>query len=452
MANEQRLSDFTTPHINGLAAKRVLANEMLYGIAQGEICGANRGITEKFSNDTSAAQIRVLRVKPLSQAARSLGSTINGANMQTTMEEPESVEYGIDLLCTLDKPIVIAEHAVDMLPVDILGTEMKNWNNLLNRNINAFTLAFQIKSVFDDATGNVTTYTSGTDKLIDKVIAANALLDDGDPENDIDVFPTESRIIQLQASKRPALFNSTTGVLSIGGSNYAQQILAKGSISPDAKPAKIENGYIGDIDGVPCHIVASTLYRLAEAYLGLPAHELDTILAVISSDYANARAVAINKEVKIVDAIYGQGVVLQPKVRWGGKAFYSKGNSLVVSSAYANPITKGQTLSSTFASSLVPVGSRQSVTASWTSKTPTVTLGTGSTSILSKNCVIAAADRPTPLTLVNLVGVTKAKAFADTTSGTAVTFTTSGTYYFYQLDILADGTVSIVESALVTNA
>ena len=111
------LADYGKPVINDIDARLVLANEVLLNIFQGQIEGAGgRGVNQTFSNDTSGAQIRVLRINPLTQEARELGATLGGGNFPNATEQPTTQEYGLDVITVIDQPIDIAQVSRDMIP------------------------------------------------------------------------------------------------------------------------------------------------------------------------------------------------------------------------------------------------------------------------------------------------------------------------------------------------
>ena len=64
------LANYGEPTINGLDAALVFAATALENIYQAEIEKGNRGVTQKFSTDTTGAQIRVIRPLPLPIKAR----------------------------------------------------------------------------------------------------------------------------------------------------------------------------------------------------------------------------------------------------------------------------------------------------------------------------------------------------------------------------------------------
>jgi hypothetical protein len=328
---EQFLTDFKAPFINGIAAKRILVNEVLQNIYQGEIESENRGVSQKFTTDVSGAQIRILRVLPLTQQARELGSGLNGENFSGGVEQPRTEQYGLDVITVIDTPVDIPNVNQDMLPIDLMEKVTKEISNLINLNTNAMTIAGKIHKTFTDVANANVIYFDPTSQdptaLQTAFLLANAKLDDGDLTHGVAMFPMDDRVAVIQTSYRAKLL--TKGVLVLGGSNYAQEMLAAGVLSPGAKTNKLENGYVGDFDGVPVHIVSSLIWRTTEKYLGLPVGELNSVIGYFSSGLANVRGIAYNENMKIIDSPQGPGVRLQPLFRMGFKSLYTKGNVFI---------------------------------------------------------------------------------------------------------------------------
>lgn len=429
------LSDFTAPAINGFTAGLVLANEILEGIAQGEIEAPGRGITEKFTNDTTGAQIRVIRMLPLTQKARELGNSINGGNFAGVVEQPQSVEVGIDVITVIDTPIDIANVTQDMISVDVLSKTKDNLTQLVNRNLNGMTVAVKLTKSLPALDKNIT-YVGANDNLADKALLASALLDEGDEDNNIDIFPQEGRVFVLKGSYRAELFKQ--GILSLGGSNYAQEMLASGAASPNAKTNKVTNGYIGDFDGTPVHTASQMVWSIAEQYAGLPRGEFDSIIGYFSSDYANARGVAMNERVKVIDSPNGQGIRLQPLVRMGAASWYAKGNSLLVKGASTdkNYNDVAVAVDSAYASKVVAPGSRMDATIKYASGTLTVTPSAGST-VKKTYYKTGATAISGKVTLASFYAYGTAGIGSTFTSGTALT---SPAAHVYALVEMTDGT------------
>ena len=429
------LSDFTSPTINGFTAGLVLANEVLEGIAQGELEGPGRGITEKFTNDTTGAQIRVVRMLPLSQKARELGNSINGGNFAGVVEQPQSTEVGIDVITVIDTPIDIANVTTDMISVDVLAKTKDNLSQLINRNLNGMTVAVKLTSSLPAQNKNIT-FVGADDNLAEKALEASSLLDEGDEDNNVDIFPQEGRVFLLKGSYRAELFKK--GILSLGGSNHAQEMLASGAVSPNAKPNKISNGYIGDFDGTPVHTASQMVWSIAEQYAGLPRGEFDNVIGYFSSDLANARGVAMNERVKVIDSPNGQGIRLQPLVRMGAASWYAKGNSLLVKGSETDAMyyDAAKAIDADYVSKVVAPGSRMDAAINFAGSTITVTPVAGSQvkKLYYKTGTTAIAGR-----------VSLAKFYEYGTKGVGTVFT-SGTAlsglstHVYAVVEMADGT------------
>lgn len=438
MANEQTLSAYNVPHINSVAAAVVLANEVLLGYAQKEIEKDGRGITEKFSKDLNGAQVRVIKMKPLTQKARTLGATVNGGNFAATGEFPTTEEFGIDVLNVIDAPINIADVTCDMLPVDVLGNAMKNWTNLLMRNINAATIASHIIASYN-ASGSINYFVSGTNKFTDVLLSANMDLDSGDETNDIDMFPQEGRVAVIRSAYRGKLYADSVSGAWVGAYNpLAQKMMAAGALSPDAVVAKLEDGYIGDFDGIPVHIAAPLLFTMAEEYAGLPKGSFANVIGYVASDIANARGVDLKSQVQVIPNPDGQGVRILPKVRFGIANFYKKGNSIMIAGASTtkNPLALTDEYSA-YTPKLVAPASRQSAEITWSAKTPTVTPASGCTVSIVR---VKAASTD--------VGTSLLGWLADAASGSTWTsgaMTAASGKYPSAMVIMADGTV-IVET------
>ena len=150
---------------------------------------------------------------------------------------------------------------------------------------------------------------------------ASTLLDDGDEANGIQSFPFAERQILMRPTFRAELLN-TKGVL-LGGSNYAQSMLAKGAVSPEARK-EWGNMYCGEIDGTPCYIVPSALWNRAGAWAG-NVNAFSATQAIVCAASATDRGISTQDYIKIIDSPNGAGKRLQPKTRWGVNVCYPKG-------------------------------------------------------------------------------------------------------------------------------
>lgn len=345
----QILSPTNATYINGVSAERRISKALLENSYQGLNEKGGRGINDKFVTEddtTSAAQVFVNRILPVRMKPREQGASKNGASFSANKHFTQTVTVGIELLQVLDDPIIIPRARQDMIPVDLLAEQTKIYSDRLATIINGATVACKLLSSWLASEGNYKVISSSdvTNKLIlNRFIEANSLLDEGDIENGIDIFPEDSRVALFKPSYRALL--KTSGILVIGGANYAYDIAKGDAISHEDRARKSEDGYIGEIDGVPCHIVSNESLRHADGFLGFPEGELKAsdFIGYISSSYANSRGVSMSKQIKVVDAVDGQGLILQPYTKFGVASWYPKGN-VILTSAEFNPFASLKSL------------------------------------------------------------------------------------------------------------
>lgn len=365
---QQTLASFKEPHINGLAAGMIFAATALENIYQGEIEKGGRGVTQKFSTDTTGAQIRVVRPLPLPIDARELGASINGGNFSAYSYQPESDEYGLNIITVIDDMVDIPNVSMDMIPVDIAKMYIQNISDKVVLNMNAIKIAARAYTCFsayqaDSSKAFVTTYTEGTDKVIEKAIACNAKLNKGDKEHGVSAFPVKDRIALVSNDSYSALLTSS-GVFNLGGANYAYDILRKGGVDSEAStPELLDDGYIGTIAGVPYHFVSDLVMEVVCKYLGFPSGTFDDVVMHVSSAHGNLFGLATGNSIKTIDSPLGQGVRLQPKYRMGAACIMPKSVSWLVKSTFVNPYALKAIFSSGIEWSYKAPGSRQNLVA-----------------------------------------------------------------------------------------
>ena len=317
-----------------LAAKQVKENIFLdlvhkngYGVTQQE--------------ETNVSTLRMLKVSPITDDARQLNASTNGGWFATgDIGTPKVVEYDLNLLYIYDKPIDIPEVQQDMVPVNVMDNTTKNIGGRVATEINASTIAEQLvvkyaeakKATKWDGAAVVLTSAGNTYEAIQ---TASTMLDDGDEANGIQSFPFDEREILMRPTFRSALMNAK-GVL-LGGSNYSQSMLAKGSLSPDAKK-EWGNMYCGEIDGIPCYIVPSAIWNRAGAWVG-NATAFNATEAIVCAASATDRGISTQDYIKIIDSPNGAGKRLQPKTRWGVNVCYPTGIVPILKSGTAVPTT-----------------------------------------------------------------------------------------------------------------
>ena len=375
------LSQFNAPALDGQALKRVLAPAIMENIVQDILLRDGYGVTEKFSTDTDAFEIRVIRQAALDLDARKFGATFNGGFFNELTEiQPTSQEYGIRLDHIIDRNVDIPSNMQDMFPLDVVGATTKRVGQSVARNVNASTMAEQLRvalnynaavalraaDTIDDAafttasasfTSNGETYAydaaldtpsivkhnTGVSDWQTTYLTASALLDNGDERHGVDIYPVDMRVALWRPEIRAELLK--TGQIIIGGSNFAQEMIAAGKVNPGGVPRENMGGYFGDIDATPQHIASKAILNLAEKYLQLTAGALDKVYGMIVSSMGTGRALAFNNTIKTIDSPNGQGMRIQPKYRWGIATWFPKSVVLLTEDDFANPAidTSGQT-------------------------------------------------------------------------------------------------------------
>ena len=441
---EQLLTNWNAPKINGIAARRVLTPTLLENIYQGQIEGDERGITQRFTinDDLKSAQIRVIRVKPTKQSARELGADINGQNKPAGSKEVETAEVGIDILTVLDTPIDLVNVNMDMIPVDLLKAKVKDYGDQVNLNINAMTIAGKVAKTWQEEMAGheinevfVNTASASTDVQFE-LLNANSLLDDGDEEHDIAMFPRKGRCFVFQAKYRPYLFKK--GVLVLGGANTAYELLAKGVLSQGATPSIEENGYVGDFDGVPVHLASKQVWNLACEYLGLPHGCLSHLMGYVSSYYANARGVYMPQSTEVVKATTFRGVTILPLTRMGFETWYAKGNILIYDGASESMVHNAFAEIKDIAG-VVEASLRNKAPASRSYASVSITA-------LSTSSITATASGQVALGYLICDTLAEAQAcfynsnFTSLTSGTAKSISTTAGKYVAVIGVADDGT------------
>lgn len=342
----QILSPTNATYVNGVSAERRFSRALLENSFQKIVEKDGRGVNDKWVKEddaTHAAQVFVNRIVPVKMQPREMGASKNGASYSQNQHYTTTETVGIELLQVLDDPILIPRARQDMIPTDLVATHIELFSARLATILNGATAASKLFASYEaDAEGkpaNFKTITStdvANKEVALRVIEANTLLDEGDPEHGIDIFPEDTRIAVVKVGFRPIL--KAQGVLVIGGANDAYEILKGGSVEKEGTVRKLEDGYIGTVDGVPFHVISNESLQHASEYLGFDKNELkgSPLIGYLASSYANARGVSTADRVKVVDDPNGQGVRLQPYVKFGVKSWYPLGN-VVLSDVEYNP-------------------------------------------------------------------------------------------------------------------
>ena len=338
----QQLAAKGCDFINSQVAAHVFANTAMKNIYQGEIEKGGRGVSQEFSSDTTGSSITVIRPLPLPIKARQLGAAINGGNFSAFDYQPSSDAYTLHIITVIDDIVDIPNVSLDMIPVGVADMYIKNVSDKVTLNVNAIKIAAALYTSLsahqvDPAKAYIETYQSGVDTLIKKLSKTYVNLDKGDRDNGVSMFPQDDRIGLVSVDWYAEII-SANGVFSLGGANYAYDILRKGVISQNAEQEKLADGYVGDMFGIPFHTVSPLVFTVACEYLGFPENEFDeSLIALIKSAHGNLFALASGSSVKTIDSPLGQGIRLQPLYRMGAACIMPKANSLLMKYGWENP-------------------------------------------------------------------------------------------------------------------
>lgn len=337
-----------TNQINTQSVQILLAKKYRDNYFQSILHRPGKGVTEEFSEDTNAGYIRVVRALPHGVVGRRLGADVNGGNFNgDNAYVSKSSEYELPLLYVYDGNFDIPEVQTDMLPLNIVEQEAKNISGEVATQINASTIATQLVKTLNQEFDrpedgsyikklpSTITETSARDALLDAV----ALLDNGDEANGIQSFPTDEREILARPEFFVHLFKGKNIV--IGGSNYAQEMLARGVISPNTYS---DNGtsYKGEFMDIPLYVASKAIWNAAEGWINvgdeaLPAGALNGVQAIVCAAMGTARGVATPESFKQIPCPIGPGIRIQPLVRWGVECWLPDSVSVVVSNKYTAP-------------------------------------------------------------------------------------------------------------------
>jgi hypothetical protein len=346
-----------SPKIDLYAAKRLLAGRLMQNTTQGLFFRDGYGLTEDFTQDVMAAQVRILRHRRptiLSRTMKEGATTTNNGHFNTLdPAQPSTKEYKLDLLEVYDQNVDIADVLEQMIGIGALNLEAQGIEDQLTRLINAYTFAAQTAAALnEDAAAGIAGGTAGTyqaaqgtlvrlgssDTLTSKFFEAHSALDNGSASDDIDTFKHDGRVAVFTPEAKFQLVTSEKTVFEIGSSR-AVQLLEIGSAGGlETRPETNVTGYFGHLNSTPLHMVSKPIWALVEAYLDLAAGTLaDNVLGLVVASEATGRGIAFQNSIKIIDNPRGQGYRLQPLTRWGVEVFIPAGVKLIVKDAFVNP-------------------------------------------------------------------------------------------------------------------
>lgn len=456
----QILSPENATYINGVSAERRIAPAVLKNSYQRLVEKGGRGINDTFVSEDdaqSSAQVLVNRVLPSKLKPREQGANKNGASYSANGHYVNTETVGINILCVIDDPIHLPRARQDMIKVDLLAEQVEILSARNATILNGATFAEKwltyaiAKSKGDAVNEKKITSTDVTNKVVlNKFIEANSLLDEGDEAHGIDLFPENTRVCVIKPSWRATL--KTNGILTVGGANYGYEIAQGSGLNQGVTATRSEDGYIGDIDGVPCHIISNESLGHAAEFCGFPTGEFKSngTIGYISSSYANARGVSTAKSTKIVDDPAGQGLILQPFTKFGVASWYPKGN-VVLADKDLDIIGDLKTIFSSSdivfktkpsGSRLFPTGGTWTVGASAFTLASVTALDDWSTDHVEGACFFVG-DAAVTTVGDFLAGYSDATYKGTFTIGTSKSTTIADTKYVNALVIADDGSISL---------
>jgi hypothetical protein len=316
-------------NVNSSATQVLAAKQIKENLFVSLLHRDGKGVTQHTETDVST--LRILKPAVPTGSARTLGATgasNNGWFNNTAATVQDITEYDLNLIHIYDLMTDIPEVQEDMVPVSVFDAANKNIAGRIATEINACTIAYQLANRYNAAdtagawTGIAVEIGTSDKKTYDAVMAASAKLDDGDETLGIQGYPFEERQLLMRSSFRQALM-SETGII-LGGSNYAQSMVAKGALSPD-EAKEYGNMYCGEIDLIPCYITPLPIWNRASEWVGTTKTAFDATEAILCAASATDRGISTMDYVKVIDSPNGAGKRLQPKVRWGVNVCYGSG-------------------------------------------------------------------------------------------------------------------------------
>lgn len=441
--------------INSQVAAHVFANTAMKNIYQGEIEKGGRGSTQEFSSNTTGSSITVVRPLPLPIKARQLGAAINGGNFSAYDYQPSSDAYDLKIITVIDDIVDIPNVSLDMIPVGIAQMYIKNISDKVVLNINALKIAASLYTSLsaeqaDSTSAYVTAHVNGVSYL-KELTKAYTSLDKGDKGNGVSMFPQDDRIGLISVDNYAEII-SANGVFAVGGANYGYDILRKGTVDAQSQQQKLNDGYVGDMFGIPFHLVSPLVFETACEYLGFADGTFDGVLAMIKSAHGNLFGLAAGSSIKTIDSPKGQGVRLQPLYRMGAACVMPKSVSLYVDTGFVNPYDLKALLTATSISFGYVAPASRPVLA------PTVT------AVASEKLKVVCNGAEEALFVVSTTAITTVggfvTAFVAAAAGdkgnilkaafnTDVQTTATAADVVYVLCVAADGTLSEIKSATI---
>lgn len=340
--------------LNSVAVKNLASAVLFENIVQEILVVPNRGADFKYCQDLNANSVDVQRTKVVADG-RVLGESTNGGFFDSAYGSLESEIFSIPLNIVASRVTKVPANAEIMNGNGLLlKSVLQNIPKQIARVVNCAYLASVLTDSLNaaiSATSSEGTVSYAFDTGIYTAMTANttaaamaafdtavANLGNGDIAHGFDIFP----LTNTQMFAKPAYLQQLKNNAGLFVNNpIAQQMLATGSF--DAYDASytpnVINGYYGEINGCVLTTVGS-LFTTVEGWLGqmtladgsktgVSSGALTHLNAILVCGVAVGGGIDLRSEVKVVDAMGGQGWEVQPNARCGFSVFSPKGVQII---------------------------------------------------------------------------------------------------------------------------
>lgn len=318
------------------------------------------GVTGKYvENGADKGVVLINRVKRAGGKPRTMqsgglatnaGTTGNGGLMNAKpAAQVATDQYSMPLFHKYDERFYIPRTAARNLPVDLANATVFNVSGEIQESIDSSTIATYAAAACRYGAGlttpnsNMVTIGSTTKKYFNAVKDALKILAQGDVKNGIAAY-TASAVIARYDFALDLL--SDEGVLA-GGSNFAQTMIAKGTLSPEEAFMQYGEGTMGMVVGLPVIAVPDYVFiDLAAEWLADNGNIkndaaanlafLDSVQAFVVSDIATSRGIADNY-LRVEQSTEANKTNVLPDWQWGVEALYGSGIVPIVKGSITNP-------------------------------------------------------------------------------------------------------------------
>lgn len=297
--------------------------------------GANKGFVLINRVKRAGGKPRTMQSGGLSSNAGTTGN--NGLMNAKPAAQVATDQYSMPLFHKFDERYYIPRTAARNLPVDLANQTVLNVSGEIQEYIDSSTIATYAAAACRYGSGlttpnsNMVKIGTGTKKYYTAVKDALKVLAKGDIANGIAAY-TPSAIIARYDFALDLL--SDEGVLA-GGSNFAQTMIAKGSLSPEEAYMQYGEGTMGMINGVPVIAVPDYVFvDLAAEWLADNGNVkndaaanlafLTSVQAFVVSDIATSRGIADNY-LRVEQSTEANKTNVLPDWQWGVEALYGSG-------------------------------------------------------------------------------------------------------------------------------